>query len=97
MPVTYGHVSEAKPLVSDAPSRGSHAFKTKYLIRHIDDLVYEDRMEVLNLLHKLDGDNIKTLGIGSAYNLDKATADHINQLFHLVYERYNTVDPVNAI
>ena len=93
MPVTRGHVSEAKPLVAEKPS----AFKTKYLIRHIDDLVYEDRMEVLNLLHKLDGDNIKTLGIGSAYNLDKATADHINQLFHLVYERYNTVDPVNAI
>ena len=73
------------------------AFKKQYIIRHIDDLVYDDRMEVLTLLRDLDKDKIKSLATGSAYNLDKATPEHINRVFYLVYERYNTVDPAHAI
>ena len=62
----------------------SQQIRKNYIIANIDRLVLEDRLTVLRVISAIDRESIKTLGIGTVYNLDKAPCGLIEVLEYTI-------------
>jgi hypothetical protein len=62
----------------------SLTLKKRYIINSIDDLVLEDRLTVLRIIESIDREKIKTLSVGTAYNLDNAPQGLIDVLSYTI-------------
>ena len=58
--------------------------KKRYIINNIDNLILEDRLTVLKVIESIDRQKIKTLSIGTAYNLDNAPQGLISVLSYTI-------------
>ena len=62
----------------------SQQIKKNYIINNIQNLILEDRLTVLKVISAIDRESIKTLGSGTAYNLDKAPCGLIEVLEYTI-------------
>ena len=62
----------------------SLTLKKRYIINNIDNLVLEDRLTVLKVIESVDREKVKTLSIGTAYNLDQAPQGLISVLSYTI-------------
>jgi len=65
-------------------TRESLMLKKRYILNNIDRLALEDRLAILRVISSIDRDRIKTLGTGTAYDLDRAPQGMLSVLCYTI-------------